>query len=410
MADIPFTMKRYNGSSYDTLYPATIQKQVTDLQQQIFTRNVTIPASGWRIGYDKKSWVCWSSTFDVESGNNMVDVQADITTQLQLAEDGVYGIYAQFLEEPSENTTTTHGYPYFTVIGSIPPQHDITLQISLSSIPYSSSWPDKPIGIPIMTGVAPTVFDPTLNNNTWAQIHKAADLSLGANFWAVGDRKEVTLNGSVGITTQRTFSNQKYWVYIIGFDHNKDKEGIGIAFQGFKTAQTGGIDIAVTSTNYSSTGSGMVMNTTVTNSGGWNSSAAHSTIMPQWKGCLPVDLQAVIRTTTLYTDNVAGGDGSIASNVTAGSDTIYYLSEYEAFGSISNANTYEAAQQAQYAYYAAGNSKIKYRSDSTGTAANWWLRSPNSSSGGRYCYVYTSGSASTYSAYYSLAAAPCFKV
>lgn len=403
MSDINITMRRNNGGGYDTLYPATKQTLVDGLQQQITTYTVTIPASGWTLNSDKKAWHCGydNGLFSrLYQGN--IDIQSDIATRLQLAEDGVYGIYA--------TDDIEHQEIRFYVIGSIPPKRDITLQISFVKTGQSWIGDEYVPGTPIMTGVAPTVLDPVLNNNTWAQIHKAADASIGANFWAVGDRKEVTLNGSVGITTQRTFSNQKYWVYIIGFDHNKDKEGIGIAFQGFKTAQTGGIDIAVTSTNYSSTGSGMVMNTTVTNSGGWNSSAAHSTIMPQWKGCLPVDLQAVIRTTTLYTDNVAGGDGSIASNVTAGSDTIYYLSEYEAFGSISNANTYEAAQQAQYAYYAAGNSKIKYRSDSTGTAANWWLRSPNSSSGGRYCYVYTSGSASTYSAYYSLAAAPCFKV
>lgn len=398
MADIPFTMKRYNGSSYDTLYPATIQKQVTDLQPQIFTRNVTIPASGWLITGSKKAWEYDSSSlWDMGQWWGNVDLSTDIATQLQLAEDGVFGIYAIYSNE--------YGQLRFIVIGSIPPQHDITLQLSYVQTDYPSS---RVPGSPIMTGAPATIFDSTLNNNTWAQIRKAADLSLGANFWAVGDRKEVTLNGSVGITTQRTFSNQKYWVYIIGFDHNKDKEGKGIAFQGFKTAQTGGIDIAVTSTNYNSTGSGMVMNTTKTNVGGWNGSAAYSTIMPQWKACLPSDLQAVIRTTTLYTDNT--GYSTAASTVTANNNDIYYLAEYELFGSNTYANTNEAAQQAQYAYYAAGNSKKRYRSDSTSEAVYWWLRSPDRSYNAHFCNVNASGAAYLSYAYNSYAAAPCFKV
>lgn len=254
--------------------------------------------------------------------------------------------------------------------------------------------------------------DSVLNNNEWALISKVASRSLGANYWSVGDRKEVTLNGSVGYgSAARTFSNQKYWVYIIGFDHNEAKEGKGIAFQGFKTAQTGGIDIAVAATNYSSTDHGMVMNATQTNSGGWAGSVAYKTIMPQWKACFPSDLQAVIRTTTLYTDNTGSGSTS-ASAVTANSNEVYYLAEYEVFGSNKYANKNEPDQQAQYDYYKAGNSKVKYRSDNTSTAAAWWLRSPVRTLSNSFCTVASDGSASYTGTYanYSYGSAPCFKV
>lgn len=250
-----------------------------------------------------------------------------------------------------------------------------------------------------------------LNDNSWADIATAADLGIGQNYWSVGDIKEVTLNGSVGYgSSQATFNNTKYWVYIIGFDHNSAKEGKGIAFQGFKTAQSGGIDIAVTATNYGSTGSGMVMNSSNTNVGGWNGSWANTTCMPQWKSCFPSDLQAVIRTTTLYTDNT-GNRSASASAVTANSNDVYYLAEYEVFGSNYYANTNEPAQQAQYAYYQAGNSRVKYRSDNTSSAAIWWLRSPNRSYSNTFCYVSTDGSANYYStAIGSNGSAPCFKV
>lgn len=249
-----------------------------------------------------------------------------------------------------------------------------------------------------------------LNDNSWADIATAADLSIGQNYWSIGDTKEVTLNGSVGYNNnQATFNNQKYWVYIIGFDHNSAKEGKGIAFQGFKTAQTGGKDIAVVGTNYGSTGSGMVINSSQTNAGGWNGSWAYKTCMGQWKSCFPSDLQAVIRTTILYTDNT-GNSSASASNITANSNEVYYLAEYEVFGINTGANTNEPAQQAQYDYYKAGNSKVKYRSDSTGTAIFWWLRSPIRSSRSLFCLVTASGSTNDYNANYSYGAAPCFKV
>lgn len=249
-----------------------------------------------------------------------------------------------------------------------------------------------------------------LNDNSWADIATAADLGIGQNYWSVGDTKEVTLNGSVGYgSSQATFSNQKYWVYIIGFDHNSAKEGKGIAFQGFKTAQTGGIDIAVTAPNYNSTGSGMVMNTTQTSSGGWAGSWAHTTGMGQWKNCFPSDLQAVIKSTTLYTDDV-GNQSTAASSVKASTNEVYYLAEYEVFGSNHYANTNEPAQQTQYDYYKAGNSKVKYRSDNISNTAIWWLRSPYRSYSEGFCTVGTDGSADPRSAYGSFGSAPCFKV
>lgn len=251
---------------------------------------------------------------------------------------------------------------------------------------------------------------PVLNDNKWKVIKQVADASQGQNYWAVGDRKEVTLNGSVGYgSTARTFSNQKYWVYIIGFDHNSAKEGIGIAFQGFKTAQSGEIDIAVAATNYGATGSGMVMNATNTNSGGWAGSVAYKTIMAQWKNCFPSELQAVIRTTTLYTDNTGNGSTS-ASAVTANSNEVYYLAEYEVFGSKTFANANEPAQQAQYDYYKAGNSRKKYRSDNTSTAAAWWLRSPDCGYSDNFCDVGREGAAYSASANLSFCSAPAFKV
>ena len=89
-----------------------------------------------------------------------------------------------------------------------------------------------------------------LNNVTWAQIKEVTEKSRGANYWSVGDTKQITINGK--LSDGLTPSNYNTWVYIIGFDHNSEKEGMGIAFQGFKTAQANGTDICLCDSGYAS--------------------------------------------------------------------------------------------------------------------------------------------------------------
>ena len=96
--------------------------------------------------------------------------------------------------------------------------------------------------------------------------------------------------------------------------------------------------------------------------------------------------------------------------MTATTDYFFLLSEFEVFGSISYGNVYEKDKQAQYAYYSAGNSKIKYKHNGTSTAAIWWLRSPNASNSDTYLRVYTDGTDGSYVATRSLGFAPGFCV
>ena len=125
---------------------------------------------------------------------------------------------------------------------------------------------------------------------------------------------------------------------------------------------------------------------------------------------LPADLRAVLKPITKYTDNVAGGSGSVEANVTATIDYLPLLAEYEIFGSRTNANEYEKNKQAQYAYYTAGNSKKKYRHSATGSSCNWWERSPYYGNNSRFCYVGNGGNAYYNGANYSYGLAPAFLV
>lgn len=249
-----------------------------------------------------------------------------------------------------------------------------------------------------------------LNNATWAQVKQASDSGVASNYWAVGDTKQITINGKV--SDGLTLSNYSTYVYIIGFDHNSSVEGTGIAFGGFKTVQTSGIDVALCDSGYNSgksSGQWFNMNNNNSTSGGWSSCNMRNNTLPLVKSAMPSDLQSVLKTTTIYTDNT-GGSSTAASYVTATQDELYLLAEFEIFGARTYANTAEQTKQQQYAYYVAGNSKIKYRHDSTATAVRWWERSVYAPSASSFCAVSTNGAAGHYTAYYSIGLAVAFKI
>ena len=259
----------------------------------------------------------------------------------------------------------------------------------------------------------------TLNDNSWETIRRVSDAGRGENYWSIGDRKAVTLNGTVG---HLTLSNYTTYAFIIGFNHNSSLEGSNrIHFQLAKTASSGGTDIAFCDSSYGSTVSTtgyFSMNSSNTNSGGWKSSQMRTNIcgtsLSSYSGTIiaviPAELRDVLKSVTKYTENTADGGGFSSDSVTATTDYFFLLSEFEVFGSISQANSNEASKQAQYAYYSAGNSKIKYKHNETSTAAGWRLRSSPAGDLFGFLYVYTDGTVSCSWANYSSGFAPGFCV
>ena len=290
----------------------------------------------------------------------------------------------------------------------------------------------------------------TLNDNSWSVISSASSAGTASSHWSVGDCKEIKLNGTIGT---ETVSNKSVYVFILGFNHNASVEGNGISFGCFKTALTSGTDIALTDSMYSTSKSDGTKAYNMNHWGG--SSTPYNTNYGGWKGCdarydilgstdtapsgygstplttrvgydassttatnpvsntlmsaLPSDLRSVMKPITKYTDNT-GNSSNIQSNVTASTDYLPLLAEYEVFGTKTNANQYEQNSQTQYSYYANSNSKIKYQSLSETSAAYWWCRSPRASSAATFCYVSTSGSANGTGSRTSHGLAPAFLV
>ena len=278
--------------------------------------------------------------------------------------------------------------------------------------------------------VSAFVVSAVLSENTAATIRAVADNDLGENYWAVGDTYPVPLNGTVGT---KTYDNVTVWAYIIGFNHNPEVEGEHlIHFGGFKTAQTDGVDICLADSHYNSTSTSgakwfNMNHSSNTNSGGWEgcdlrydilgstntnngeptTTCATDPVSGTLMAAFPVDLRAVLRPATKYTDNTGGGSNN-ASYVTATQDYMPLLAEFEVQGARIYANSTEQNYQTQYAYYANGNSKVKRLQTATGSAASWWCRSPSASYSNTFCGVNTDGSAANYYAHNSRGVSPAF--
>lgn len=257
----------------------------------------------------------------------------------------------------------------------------------------------------------------TLNDNDWPTISAASDSDMGQNYWSIGDRKAITVNGLIGNTS---FSNETFYAFIIGFNHNGSYEGErSIHFQLAKSALSGGTDIALCDDRYGETSSAtgyFSINSSNSNNGGWETSQMRTKVLGQslsnyngtLLGAIPSDLRAVLKRMTKYTNNDGGTND--ASAVTATTEYFTLLSEFEITGTCTNSNATEKNYQQQYAYYEAGNSKVKYDHRNNTNAVFHWTRSSRNSGSTGFVRINTSGVASYTGCSTSYGIAPIFSV
>lgn len=261
----------------------------------------------------------------------------------------------------------------------------------------------------------------SLNDMTWEQVSLISRKGLARTYFKIGDAKQLTINGKIG---NAAFNNLTLWAFIIGFDHNSTYEGGNlIHFQIGKSAQTGGLKLALADSQYNTypaeTGY-FTFNHTQTNAGGWEASAMRTALLGSasdprtpvegsFMAALPIELRDVMKPVTKYTDNV-GNKVNTQATITATTDYLWLLSEFEVLGSRTYANSYEKNYQKQYEFYSAGNDKNFYKHDTQSVKATWWLRSPHYGGTAYFCDIYQTGGADNSPANYDNALAPGFCV
>ena len=219
------------------------------------------------------------------------------------------------------------------------------------------------MGKVIMSGIvpqleAPSNYDPVFANNTWEQIIEACQKNKVPETWEVGDQKAMTINGT------------DYLIDIIGKNHDDYSDGSGKAPMTFQLHDLYG-------TTYQ-------MNSSNTNSGGWTSCRMRTTNIPAILVLMPSEIQLGLKEVNKLTS-----EGNRSTVIHTTKDKLFLLSEIEIFGSTSYSATGEGIQ---YAYYSAGNSRLKQLNESIN---GWWGRSPDIRYATGFCRVNSSGQADT---------------
>lgn len=241
-------------------------------------------------------------------------------------------------------------------------------------------------------------YDPKLSKNDWASIGKASDEEVASAIWSVGDTKDCHVQGTIGTLAV----DATLWTYIIGFNNNEIFAGGQKTYFGmFKNAEVGGVDVCLVDSNYGRayTGGTKFFNmnhSEDTNVGGWkscdlrydilgsthakgadaNATTTASPVENTLMASLEKELRDVMKPIIVYTDNV-GGERELATNVSATVDYLPLLSEFEIFGTRICANSTEQNYQQQFAYYANGNDRKKFKHNKPEESTKWWSRSPN---------------------------------
>ena len=227
-----------------------------------------------------------------------------------------------------------------------------TIKYTFDSSQKTKQWKLEVIGI---VYVYPFTIGDNLNDTDWADIDICGRLGMAQQFFKVGDSKTVNIGGT------------NYEVQIIGFNHDDNVSG-GKAAYSFQLVD------CLNQTQQ--------MNTSNTNTGGWNGSAMRGR-MSTYKSQLPAALRNVIKTVK----KKSGTGGGSSSGTQQTNDDLFLLSEIEIFGT----TTYSVAGEGtQYEWYKAGNSRIK---KVNGSANLWWERSPYSGHTYYFCFVNSSGNA-----------------
>ena len=214
-----------------------------------------------------------------------------------------------------------------------------------------------------------------INNISWSEINKISQAGEATKYFNIGD--EITFT---------TKDNKEITMQIVGFNHDDLSDGSGKA----------GITFGMKNLYYSE----YPMNSTNTDAGGWEECRMRTNTMQTLFNNLPDELQAVIKTV-----NKKAISGSESTSITTSQDKLWLYSEVELDGTTSS------DEGTQYEYWQSHNTdsdRIKKLNNGTGSANNYWLRSPYFRYSLFFWYVRPNGSLDYFGASVSCGVCFCF--
>lgn len=238
-----------------------------------------------------------------------------------------------------------------------------------------------------------------LDGRTLNGIKNIFNKGLGSKYFRVGDYFDITFAKSVTLQSSGVINAGSTWRAVcLGIDHNPEIEGYNRGHFAIGR-NTDNVEIAFATRR---------MNATGTNAGGWGGCEMRTWLNSTFYDALPSELKAVISPCTKYTDNVGGSDSSVADNVTATVDNLWFLAVFETgTGAGNTTNLAEQNFQQKYEYYANGASLQRHiHSNPSGDAVvTWRLRSPGL--GGTQ---FKTAGGVRYNAATALSFVPCFTI
>lgn len=236
------------------------------------------------------------------------------------------------------------------------------------------------------------------------EAHYAGKINIG-DYWAVGDKRTIHHNAMAATDVSESHKANDYAYVIIGIEHDDLVTPINGKTKAAITIQTERMLYLDTTTEYNSSYDTShecgYMNSSNTNSGGWEGCARRTWCNNVYKECLPTYIQNMMKQVKKLTSA-----GSQSSAIKASNDYAFLPSEIEIFGSTTHSFAGEG-EQYQYFKNTTANRYKKPRYDSDYVSGRWWERSPHSDSSQSFCFVNIIGNVDTYDAHFTYGIAPC---
>lgn len=203
-----------------------------------------------------------------------------------------------------------------------------------------------------------------------------------ADYWSVGDERQVTLSAmsATGVGESHVEQTVTFVLMNAGGKTLANATPSGRTECSFIVGMKNGLANG-TSGEYG------YMNSSDTNSGGWESCKRRTWCNDVFRNAIPEALRDMFKQHLNVTAN--------GSSVTTATSTDYFAlpAEKEVFGSVTYANSTAEASLTQFEYYKTSSNRIKKTGDG-GSAYLWWERSSRSGYSFVFCYVSSGGRAS----------------